>query len=322
MRLRLLLVSFLLFSVSALAQDPKVRQEATELLERATAASSSPHLPDLERVDTFRVLDADSTAREGSYSRVVVQGTGSRLEFNLGTYHLVNVFTHGQVAIEGASRLVPPPFIDVQRIAPIERLNFDEEDVIHEIVDREEGGRMCRCIEFDTTRGQKTDNNELCVDSENGTLVSAKLGNELIEYGDFFPFAGVLMPGKIIYSVGGKTRLEISQTMTELTDATPNVLAAPPNAMIRRMCTTFRRAIGISMFQPKPGRLDGDYDVVVRGIVGEDGKVHQPLVQVSEKPELNAEALSLAQTWAFTPAMCDGKPFSTEVALTLHFQGR
>jgi TonB family protein len=322
MRPTLLLVSLLLLSPSVFAQDVKVRQEATQLLERANAVSASPHLPNLERVDTLRVFDPDSPAQEGSFSRVVVQGTGRRDEVNLGNYHLVNIFTRDQVAVEGASQMVPAPLMRLARLTPINLVSFDGEDVIHEIVDREVGGRVARCIEFDTVRGQRIDSNELCVDLDNGTLVSEKLGNELIENSDFFPFAGALMPGKITYSVGGKVQMEISQTMTELVDATPNVLATPPGATIRKMCTTFRRAMGVSMPQPKQGPLDSNYEVVVRGYVGEDGKVHQSVVQESERSDLNAEALSLAQAWVFTPAMCDGKPYATDVALTLHFQGR
>ena len=152
--------------------------------------------------------------------------------------------------------------------------------------------------------------------------MSQKLGNEQLENSDFFPFAGALMPGKITYSYGGNISIEISQTMTELVDATPNVLAAPPNATIQKMCTTFRRPMGVSMPQPKQGTLDSHYEVLVRGFVGEDGKVRQAVVQESERPELNEEALIVAQKWVFTPAMCDGKPYATDVALTLHFQGR
>jgi hypothetical protein len=54
MRPTLCVVSILLLSPIVFAQDVKVRQEAIQLMERATAASTSPHLPNLERVDTFR----------------------------------------------------------------------------------------------------------------------------------------------------------------------------------------------------------------------------------------------------------------------------
>jgi TonB family protein len=322
MKVAFWLVSPLLLLPSLFAQDVKVQQQALQLLERAHAVSTSPNLPNLERVDTFRVFDPSSPTLEGSFSRVVVQGTGRRDELNFGDYHLVNVYTHGQVAVAGASHIPPAPLMEVSRLTPIYLVRFDAEDVIREIVDREEGGRMLHCIEFDTIRGRTMDNNELCMDADSGALVSQKLGNELIENSEFFPFAGALIPGRITYSVGGAIRMEITQTMTELADATPNMLAAPPNAQIRKMCTTFRRAMGISMPQPKQGTLDGDYDVVVRAMIGTDGKVHDAVVQESERPDLNAEALSLAQEWVFTPAQCNGKPNPSEASLTLHFQSR
>jgi TonB family protein len=76
------------------------------------------------------------------------------------------------------------------------------------------------------------------------------------------------------------------------------------------------------MPQPKAGNGAGTVDVVVRGQVGVDGKMHDLAVQGSERPELNAEALAQAQQWAFTPAMCNGKPDAHEASITLHFQGR
>jgi TonB family protein len=60
----------------------------------------------------------------------------------------------------------------------------------------------------------------------------------------------------------------------------------------------------------------------VRGSVGFEGKLHEMVVQDSDRPELNAEALSVAQQWTFTPAMCNGKPDVHEAEITLHFQGR
>jgi len=91
------------------------------------------------------------------------------------------------------------------------------------------------------------------------------------------------MPGKINYSFAGVPRLEISRTMTVLTNATPNVLAAPPNAQILLAWTTFRQAFGESMPQSKPGKGGGDFDVLVRGMIGTDGKAHDAVVRGSER---------------------------------------
>jgi len=315
-----LLVVLSVSGISA-SQDLKVREEAVRLLERADAVSSSPKLPNLERVDAFRAFGGDGV-REGSFSRVVIQGTGTREEYIFGEFHLVNVRTQKQVAAAGTPGMVPAELINVLRITPISRLRFDGEDVIHAITERPVAGRGARCIEFDTIRGQHTDNNEICVDSANGTLLLQKLGGELAEYSDFFPFAGALMPGKIMYSVGGVQKIEISQTITELTAADANVLAPPMNAQMHKLCTTYRRPFGVSMPQPQPGTGAGTADVVVRAMVGADGKVYDATVQNSERDDLNTEALSLAKRWTFVPSMCDGHPDSHEADLMLHFQGR
>lgn len=322
MKSLLTLVFLLLVSALSFAQDLQLRQEAVQLLERADAVSTAPNLPNLERVDTFRVLDSASGPQEGTFSRVVIQGTGRREETTLGDYHVINVWTHGRLASAGGKSMTPPAIVDLMRLTPIYRVSFDGEDVIQAITDRKVGDGTLRCIQFDTVTGQKTENNEICVDSANGTTASLRVGNELIEYSDFFPFAGALMPGKISYSYAGIPRLEISQTMTVLRDATPNVLAAPPNARILQACTTFRRAFGESMPQPKPGNGGGDFDVVARGVIGWDGKVHDAVVQSSERPDLNAEAVSLVEQWVFTPALCNGRPVVTEASFTLRFQDR
>src|SRR5581483_1430608 len=149
-----------------------------------------------------------------------------------------------------------------------------------------------------------------------------KLGNAVIENSDFFPFAGALMPGKITYSVGTVRRIEITQTMTPLTGADTNVLVAPQNAQMYELCTTFRRPFATSMPQPKSGNGGDTTDIVVRGMVGVDGRFRDLVVQDSERPELNAEALAQAQHWSFTPAMCNGNPSVQEAFITLHFQGR
>ena len=321
MRSSLVLVAVLSAPVLCFAQDLKVREEAVRLLERANAVSSSPHLPNLERADTFRVF-GDSGIKEGSFTRLVIQGVGRREEYSFGDYNLVNVWTQKQVAVAGTPRILPPEVVSVLRITPIYLLRFDSQDVIHTIIDRDVSGRSARCIDFDTIHGEKTESNELCMDSSNGTLLLEKVSGEVIENSDFFPFAGALMPGKISYSAGGGQKMEITQTMTALAAAEANVLAAPPNSSMHRICTTFRRPFGVSMPQPNPGNGAGNADVVIRGMVGTDGKLYDATVQNSERPELNAEALQLARQWTFTPAMCDGHPDAHEVDFTLQFQGR
>ncbi len=321
MRSEIVACTLLVVSSLCAAQDLKVREAAERLLEGASAVSTSPKLPNLERVDSFRAF-GDSGAQEGTFSRVVVQGVGRREEYRFGDYNLLNIWGQKQVAVAGSRRVLPAELADVLRITPIYLVRFDSEDVVHSIVDRNVGGRDARCINFDTIHGEHTDNNEICIDAANGTLLSAKLGRELIENSNFFPFAGALIPGKINYSFAGLPKLEVTQTMTELSPADANVLAPPPNSKVHRICTTYRRPFGVSMPQPTPGTGGSDSDVVIRAVVGVNGHVYDPEIQASERPDLNAEALELARQWTFTPAVCDGHADAHEVDFVLHYQGR
>ena len=309
-------------AIPAFAQDQEVRREAIQLLEHASAVSMSPKLPNLERVDTFRVFDTGSGPREGTFTRVVVQGTGRRDESFFGEYHSLDIWSGEHLATVRTSELAPPEIETVFRLAPIILSHFDDEDVIHSIVDKASGGKKIRCVEFDTIRGQKIDNNEICVDPSNGTLISQKAGNELIENSEFFAFAGELLPAKITYSFAGVRKMEISQIVTELTEVSESVLAAPPSAEIRDFCKTVRRATGISMPQPKEGHGGRNVDVVIRGIIATDGRVHEAVVQSAEDPDLGTEALALVRQWTFTPCLCDGDPNNQKAEFLVHFHGR
>ena len=321
MKPALALLTLFVVAHSGFAQDVKVRERAEHLLERANAVSSSPKLPNLERLDTFRVFE-EGAVKEGSFSRVVVQGTGRREEYSFGDYHLLNIWTQKKVAVAGSGgNLLPPEMVNVLRITPIWLVRFDGEDMIRSITDRKVNGTEAHCIAFDTVRGERSNNNEICVDAITGAMVLERLMGEEVENSEFFTFAGALMPGKIIHSVGG-VRTEITQTIAPLTDAGSNVLAAPENARMHGLCTTYRRPFGVSMPQPKAGSGAQTDDVIVRGFVGFDGKLYETAVQSSERPDLNAEALAVAQQWSFTPAMCDGHPDAHEAEITLHFQGR
>jgi TonB family protein len=76
------------------------------------------------------------------------------------------------------------------------------------------------------------------------------------------------------------------------------------------------------MPQPASGARGPDSDVVVRGVIERDGRVSNTLVQSSERPDLNAEALGLVGQWTFLPAMCNGNPNPTEASFVVHFHGR
>jgi TonB family protein len=322
MKTALALLTLIVTPMASSAQDIRVRAEAIHLLERGNAVTTPLKLPDLERVDSFRVFGADQSVKEGTFSRVVIQGTGRRDETTFGDYHLVDVIANGGMSRAQNQAVAPPEVKTLMRVTPIYHVSFNNEDIIHAITNREVNGQAARCVEFDTVVGQKSQANEICVDAATGAIVLEKVNEERIEYHDFFAFAGALIPARIDYSSIAAPSMEIKQSMTVVTESIPNVLVAPPDAVAWVNCQPYRRAFGQSMPQPKPGNGGGQVDVVVRGVISQDGRVHDAVVDSSERPDLNAEAINIIHQWTFTPPMCNNQPSSAEASFTLHFQGR
>ena len=81
--------------------------------------------------------------------------------------------------------------------------------------------------------------------------------------------------------------------------------------------------MAISTPQPQPGTSGTDIvDIIVHGMIRENGKTEALQVQSSPRPDLNAEALSLVSTWTFQPMMCNDKPATRGADFVVHFQGR
>jgi outer membrane biosynthesis protein TonB len=76
------------------------------------------------------------------------------------------------------------------------------------------------------------------------------------------------------------------------------------------------------MPQPQAGNGGTTSEIVIRARVGADGHIYEPVVQASDRPDLESEALQLARLWTFTPAMCDAHVDVQEVDFSLYFQGR
>ncbi len=297
MKTALALLTLLLTSIASGAQDIRVRVEAVRLLERGNAVTTPVKYPDLERVDSVQVFGADQAVKEGTFTRVVIQGTGRRDETTFGDYHLVDVIANGGLSRAQNQAVAPPEIKTLMRVTPIYHVSFNNEDVIHAITNREVNGQAARCIEFDTVVGQKSQANDICVDAATGAIVLEKLNEERIEYHDFFLFAGALIPARIEYSSTAGPSMEIKQSMTVVTESIPNVLVAPPDAVAWVNCQPYRRAFGQSMPQPKPGNGGSEIDVVVRGVISQDGRVHDAVIDSSERPELNTEAIQIIHQW-------------------------
>jgi TonB family protein len=324
-RLRVVLFSGFFVACSAIAsmaQDVHLRQEAEGLLERADSLSAPSTFHSYEQTITFRSY-SDNGVKDGQFTSVVQGPRSYRDEYVFGDYRLL-VVVHGTMVADVGDRARAP--VEVRRMTRLNRpytARFDDSDVVRSIQDREVNSRPARCIEFDTIRGDKTAANELCIDKQTSLIARVHANEETITNSDFFPYRNTYVPAHIVYEQNG-LHIELEQTKT-VTDGPfdADFLTPPAGArMIGKVCTSYRRPFGQFMPQPKPGQGGVNADVMVHVTVRTDGAVREPGIDVSERSDLNPEALQIASGWRFTPATCNGTPLEIPAEITLHFQNR
>jgi len=316
----------LLFCCAALnAEDVKLRERAVQLLERANAASLIAGLRDYEQIDTFTFHDLLTGAiKNGTFSRTSAGSDGRRDEFTYGAYHAISSVAGDRQSTTRASDEAPE-IVELLDQLPVHLGRFDDKDAIRSIEDSNVLGRGARCVNFDTHLGTGVQANQICLDTERGTLLRWQVGDDIIENSDYFQLGKLWEPGHIRHFVRGVLRLEVEQHIT-LTSAPVDVSAfSPPSGEWHKWwrCEDRRRPVGISMPMPSPGTAGtGIIDVVVRGYIRDTGVVQPTIIVSSLRPDLNDEAMKLVATWKFTPLMCNDKTAATIADFVVHFQGR
>ena len=310
---------------ASFAEDAQLRARAFQMVERAQEVSapraSAPIVNETSL--TFRALGPDGAMHEGSYSRVFAGPTGTRLEYTSPDFHLVRIELPDRVAYIGPSRMLPPEFREMLKLLPIQTWHLDQEDVVREIKKTNHKGVAADCVEFDTIRGPDTFNNEFCFDAGSGAQIYVHSANMELENSEFFDFAGAKLPAHIVQSRNGTPIMDVRLTRRIIADElSPDMFTPPVAASIGMLCKTYRRAFGQSMPQPAAGNGASVTEILVHAVIGRDGKVQDAVVEDSERPDLNDEALKTARSWTFTPAICDGHPNTQESNLVIRFQGR
>jgi hypothetical protein len=310
---------------SLLAEDAQLRQRAIEMLERGTAASTPPMRPPSEHLVDFEVLNAANGEPQQGHQKVISAAPRLiRAEDDFGKFHLINIWNGDALFLAGENGdVIPTAFEQATRYLPIRIVRFDHEDTIRSIDAAVVRGRAAQCIEFATSYAEKVENNEICLDNELGTIVRLRIGADMEENSEFVRFAGAYFPTNIYKYRNGTPTYHVHQSFTVI-EGTPSaeLFAPPAGAEIRRKCAQMRRAFGRSMPQPPAGNGRENSDISIKGMIGPDGQVHSAGITVSDRPDLNDEALRIISTWRFDPLLCDGKAGWDQMEFVLHFQGR
>lgn len=191
-------------------------------------------------------------------------------------------------------------------------------------------GQTLRCIMKDVNYYLKTLKGALCFDKMTGTLAatlhpfdsSQHVADQTCEYSDYQKFGEKTFPHYIRCFDGGKPKSEIRVVELAAAENLSAELFAPldggkegfncPGAM-----KPPRPLITPGPFPPKP--QNPDHPVVLKVLVGKNGKPRDISVVRSIDKDFDDAARGAVRWWKFEPASCDGEPIETEITVEVEF---
>ncbi len=304
------------------AEDMQLRARASHLLEIARAAHVLRGAPFIIRTEAnFTATADDGSLQSGSYTRIRVPSGDLRQEIRFGDWQATSLFIDRNISTVGPWTFPPFAVRRLLGLVPFTVSRFDGQDVVRAIRDGSSHGQQATCIDYDTIHGEHRSSNELCVSKADGNLLSVREEDRAYEWSKYAQVAGSAYPQHIDFHE--ETSLSVDLTMTKLDSVPEDTFTIPSGAHTGTLCKTFSPPVPLRAPQPEArGGPDAPViDVVIRLYVGNDGTVSQPHLTRPVRPDLDAEALKLVQTWVFEPATCNGHPNAVPSDVVLHFQG-
>ncbi len=302
-------------------EDPKLRATAVGLLEHADQLSS-PVWPMNEQVYTFHIPNPEPGAPTDGSLKLGVGAPGLiRWEQLYGSYQLSQVQNGSEVATF-TTGLEPAAVVLVRKMVPVNRLHFDDSDIIRAVSDKTLDGVLATCIDFDTITGSRHINGSLCVDKSAGYLIYQRIDDVIIKQSKFFKFNNGYLPGHLERWTGDTLVAQIDAQIQVKTEFDAHYFDYPASAKIKHLCNSFTPVFAENTPQPAAKSLsEKSTDIVVHGFVDEQG--HPSGLQILDDThhELAAEAMNIVSAWTFRAAQCDYKPTTERRDFIVHFQG-
>ena len=204
-------------------------------------------------------------------------------------------------------------------------LELSQGETLGRVKQREENGITEDCTDVKNKFGT---GRTLCFDDSTGALVAVEYsatGIWRIEYSDFRPVAGKILPFEVRATSDGRTVASMKVAAVGDFGDEAAVFTAPANAEFWARCNDMPTAM-----QPEPHQARPVYPmaakamreqgtVVFYAIVEPDGSVaHLTPIQTAA-PDLVAAAAEAVRTWRYKPAICDGKPVRRETRIAVEF---
>lgn len=325
------LVLSLLIPRTAGGEDMELRNRAEQLMNRALVASRFTAPMNIRTEVTFSAAGSDGAATKGSYVRVRSVDNALREDLVLGDYAVSRIREQSNLAMRGPLGDIPYPLRKLMDFVPYLPIRFDATDVITSIAETKMNGKAAVCIQFVTVRGEDRNPGDVCLSSENGTVIEWHDRNHSFQALEYGGVNGVLMPSHFVYREGEDLAREAGNLSIDarvrwtLLDARPDeAFVAPTDWQHTHFCRSFAMPVPKTAPQPAPkGGVDAPVITVeVHLHVRPDGTVSKAEILKPIRDDLDAEAVELVKTWTYQPGVCNGNKQDFAIDAAVHFQGR
>lgn len=325
--LRLLLGVIL---AASLGFAEKQEEEGKALVDRAKQLSDirAEGAPAFRLKTSFKVFKEDSTVTEGTYTETWVSRREWRRETVLGDFREI-VVANGNKRWLLKSTSAEPKGTEEAGFQ-MASLRFAPEYWRPEkIEDRELGSLAARCIETkpDSTGGKSL----VCFDKGTGTVaaevlplqVRDRIVDHTCEYRDYGKFGKKVFPRLARCFEGPRPTFE--ETLLELSaepSLDPALFARLEGGTESVVCQGVSKPPTL-LYSPHPELpqlVNPKNPVVLRLIVGTDGKPHDLRVVGSVDKAFDNAAMEAVRHYRFKPATCDGEPIATRIDVNMKFQ--
>jgi TonB family protein len=322
---------FLVLTLTSLvctAFATKKDAEAAELIEHAKQLSDirAEGAPAFRLKMSFKILKEDGSVLEGSHTEDWVSKTQWRRQTVLGDFREIQTVAGRKRWVLTSSSAVPEHLGDFLSLTDIFRFQ-PEAWKPQKIEDQELNGNSVRCVE--TNPNAWGGRSALCFDKISSTitanLIPSQRGTSIVEttcfYSDYQKFGDRVLARS--YQCGEDKHVRLEAKVVELTvePATDPAFFTPPDGAKESVncLTPIKHPTAVYQPDPKTTELapsDGTL-VVIRVVVGTDGKPHDLTVTSAPNRDSDLAALEAVRQWTFKPATCDGEPIGVAVEVDI-----
>lgn len=328
MKTSAIVLSLLLLSASPAIAEDKAREEANQLLLRATELERfpSPETVKLRREARFSLSRPGMPDVAGTYVINRDSTTRWREDTEFAGFSFRELRVEKEIWTKKNNDFTPLPVEEFWRVVNNMSYRMTDANVVKRVHDRKVEGVDTRCIDFDTIRGKEVEEGQICAQRDPGYVVYWRYGTREAFYSKYSEFAGAQRPRHIKIVFAGVDTLAADVNYTLVESFQPDTFTPMVNAELRRYCANTQPAFAKIAPDPEWPRISSGHtgQVIVDVKIGTDGHVEKTEIAQTVSPDLDEAALAAVKKWVFEPARCDGETVSatTKVQVTYHREKR